>query len=83
MPPLDPNDLRRYASRDWSAPDRLSRVPRAAQPLAQRIALGIALYEAAKTTRPDWPTRADREADCQNHVRIRRLLDRVRHVGTR
>jgi len=43
---LSPEDLRRYARRDWGAPERLARRARAAQSVEQKVALAIALYEA-------------------------------------
>ncbi len=83
MPRLDPSDLRAYAARDWGAPERLARAERARRPRAEKIALGIELYESARRTCPAWPTEADRRADLEAHRRLKRLLDRARHVGAR
>ena len=83
MPLLDPADLRAYAGRDWSAPERLARQDCARLSVAERVAIGIALYEAARTTQPDWPDAAARAADLLHHRRMRSLLDRAAHVGAR
>lgn len=79
MPRLDPDDLRAYAARDWS----ITNVARAREPVSVRVGLGIALYEAMRTTRPGWPTDQDRIRDLESHCRVRSLLDRARHVGAR
>lgn len=78
-----PEDLRRYARRDWGAPERLARSSRAAQPIAKKIELAIALYEAARSTTPEWPDTAARKRDLASHVRVRALLSKAVHVGTR
>lgn len=83
MPRLDPEDLRNYAQRDWGAPERLARRHRVRQPLERKVRIAIALYEAAKATNPDWPDERTRRADLEAHLRLRRLLDRAAHVGTR
>jgi len=80
---LDPEDLRSYASRDWSAPERLARRARAQQPVSEKVRIAIELYEAARRTRPDWPTDEQRKADLAMHLRLRALLDRAAHVGAR
>lgn len=81
MARLDPDSLRAYAARDWGAPERLARVARSAQPVDEKVRLAIALYEAARETRPGWPSEADRRQDLQSHRRLRALLDRGAHVG--
>jgi hypothetical protein len=78
---LDPEELRAYAGRDWSAPERLARQARALQPVARKVALAIALYEAARVTRPGWPDEATRRQDLAAHLRLRALLDKAAHVG--
>jgi hypothetical protein len=78
---LDPDDLRRYAQRDWLAPERLARKERARAPMAERIRIGIALYEAAKATKPGWPDDATRRADFEAHLRLKALLDEASDVG--
>lgn len=45
--------------------------------------LAIALYEAAKATRPDWPDEETRRADFEAHLRLKAQLDRAAHVGVR
>ena len=52
-------------------------------PVQQKIRLAIDLYEAARSTRPDWPNDAVRRADLAIHQRVRALLDRAAHVGRR
>ena len=81
--PLDPTELRGYAARDWNAPERLARKHRANLPVEQKVRLAIALYEAARATRPGWPGEETRRADLATHRRVRALLDRAAHVGGR
>lgn len=81
--PLDVTELRSYASRDWGAPERLARRHRANQPVEQKARLAVELYEAARATRPDWPSEAVRRADRATHLRVRAMLDRAAHVGGR
>ena len=83
MSRLDPETLRRYAQRDWSAPERLARIHRARQPIDQKVNMAIELYEAARRTRPEWPDEATRRADFEAHLRLRALLDKAADVGTR
>jgi hypothetical protein len=83
MDRLDREELRAYAARDWGAPERLARQARARQPIEEKVRIAIALYEAAKATRPDWPDEATRRADLDSHLRVRALLDRASHVGAR
>ncbi|MEQ8460619.1 MAG: hypothetical protein RLO52_10780 [Sandaracinaceae bacterium] len=83
MDRLDPDELRAYAARDWGAPERLAREMRARMPTDEKVRIAIALYEAAKATRPDWPDDATRRADLDSHLRVRALLDRASHVGAR
>ena len=83
MKRLDPADLRAYAGRDWEAPARLSRVQRASQPIAQKIRLAVDLYEAARRLNPAWPDDEARREDLACHLRVRALLERAAHVGTR
>ena len=80
---LDPEDLRSYAVRDWGAPERLARVHRVSLPIEQKVRLSIDLYEAARNTRAGWPSEAVRRADFATHRRVRALLDRAAHVGSR
>lgn len=84
MPPrLKAADLREYAGRDWGAPARLAQRHRAALPVERKVRLAIDLYEAVRATRPDWPDDAARRDDLATHRRVRALLDRAPHVGTR
>lgn len=83
MTRLDPDSLRAYARRDWSALERLDLERRAALPIEQKVRLGIELYEAARRTRPDWPDDAARRADLASHLRVKDLLARAAHVGRR
>ena len=80
---FDAEELRSYAGRDWGAPERLARAHRVNQPIERKVRLAIELYEAARTTRPDWPGEAVRRADLATHRRVRALLDRAAHVGRR
>ena len=80
---FDAEELRSYARRDWGAAERFARTHRANQPIERKVQLAIDLYEAARTTRPDWPSEADRRADLATHRRVRALLDRADRVGRR
>jgi len=80
---LDPEELREYARRDWGAPGRLARAQRARQPVARKIKVSVELYESARAARSDWPDEATRRADYASHLRVRALLDKAAHVGTR
>ncbi|MCA9643069.1 MAG: hypothetical protein H6718_10045 [Polyangiaceae bacterium] len=80
---LKATDLRSYARRDWQTLERLSRRERATLAVAKKVSLAIQLYEAAKSTRPDWPSAAERDADIASHRRFRELLNRAPHVGRR
>ena len=81
--PFDAEELRSYAGRDWSAPERLARVHRVNLPIEQKVRLAIDLYEAARITRAGWPSEAARRADFATHRRVRALLDHATHVGSR
>lgn len=82
-PPLLPKDLREFVGRDWSRLDALDRERRAGLPVAEKSRLAVALYEAAKRTRPGWPTAEDRWEDLQEHIRVNSLLKRGANVGAR
>ncbi len=83
MSRLNPEELREYARRDWSAPERLARAHRAQQSIAQKVRIAIELYEAVRQMRPNWPDEATRRADLASHLRVRALLDKAAHVGAR
>jgi hypothetical protein len=78
---LRPEDLRRYAARDWQASERLARRVRARLPLAEKVRIAIELYEAARRMRQDSPDEATRRADFAAHVRLKALLERAADVG--
>lgn len=83
MTRLDVTELRNYAGRDWGMPERLARKRRARLPVEEKVRLAIDLYEAARGTRPEWPSEAIRRADLATHQCIRALLDRASHVRRR
>lgn len=83
MTTLKAADLRAYASRKWSATDRLSRRDRAQLPVAKKVELAIELYEATRRTKPSWPSIEDRQQDLESHHRLHGLLQRAAHVGRR
>lgn len=80
---LDPTGMRELVARDRSLPERLARRERARQPIEEKVRIAVALYEAARSARPDWPDARSREEDLANHRRLRALLDRASHVGRR
>lgn len=81
--PLDPASLRAFVQRDWNPTRDLDLLARAAQPLETKLRLAEELYAAARATVPGWPSEADRRADLEHHVALRRLLDRAAGVGPR
>ncbi|MEZ4444117.1 MAG: hypothetical protein R3B72_33910 [Polyangiaceae bacterium] len=81
MPRLDPQDLRRYAEARLGGRERLARrEARLGCPWTSGSA-GIALYEAAKATNPEWPYEATRRADLDAHLRVKHLLHEAADVG--
>lgn len=80
---LDPDDLRRFARRDWGALEAATRASRGAQSPAQKSRLAVELYEAARATCPGWPDDATRRDDLANHERVCALLAKAAHVGAR
>jgi len=81
MVKISKEDLRRYARRDWGAPERLARRLRANQPIALKVTLGIELYEAARGLQPDWPDERTRRRDLDAHIQLRARLNQATHVG--
>ncbi|MCB9684493.1 MAG: hypothetical protein H6738_05205 [Alphaproteobacteria bacterium] len=79
---LDPSDLVSWATRDWEAPERLSREARARLPVEDKVRIAISLYEAALATAGKPDDRA-RLADLEHHLRVKALLTRAAHVGRR
>lgn len=80
---LDPASLRAFVRRDWNATADLDLLARASQPIEQKLRIAEALYEAARATVPGWPSEADRLADLEHHIAVRRLLERAAHVRPR
>ncbi len=80
---LDPASLRAFVRRDWNATADLDLLARAAQPTEVKLRIAEALYDAARATVAGWPSTADRRADLEHHIAVRRLLDRARHVRPR
>jgi hypothetical protein len=83
LPRLDPAELRAWASRDWGVVDSKSLAARVQQPVGAKVAMAIALYEAARRTLPGWPTDADRRVDLQHHLDVKAILDRCPDVCRR
>jgi len=73
--------LRSFARRDWALVEELKRSfwieRRKRMPPAEAIRIGDELREQVHGMRPDWPTRAERDADLAAHVRLAELLDRA------
>jgi hypothetical protein len=79
---MDRDALRAYARRPWSAGSDADRRYWAER---HRLEGSSATVEAAqhlwqhmRDERPDWPDAGDRESDLQNHVSLKRLLERCR-----
>ncbi|MGH7819001.1 MAG: hypothetical protein ACREQ9_04435, partial [Candidatus Binatia bacterium] len=45
--------------------------------VAPLLAAAESLCDLVRAVHPDWPSAEDREADYENHVRVKRLLDRA------
>jgi hypothetical protein len=81
---VDPGNLRDYARRHWAEAGDLDRAHWAAEFAARgpasALAASRALWEHMRAVRPDWPTEADRARDLEQHLALRRLLDRAAHA---
>jgi hypothetical protein len=84
---MDPEHLRAFAARDWSA---LAAAKRAhtAQLFRQSGAAPLlraarALFERARAVNPAWPSAGERSADLAHHVHLKSLLDQVARVRRR
>lgn len=78
---MDSATLRSFADRDRTAVERLKRdhwvrVYREQGPLATWRA-GHALFDHARSVRPDYPTPRDLASDLAHHVELKALLDRA------
>jgi hypothetical protein len=81
--PLDPDSLRAYVARPWDIVAERDLAERVARPVDEKVATGIALYEAAKATVPGWPSEDDRLEDLKHHVAVRQILVKVHGVRAR
>ncbi|MEM1413873.1 MAG: hypothetical protein AAGH15_03190 [Myxococcota bacterium] len=72
---------RSFVERQWSAMEAATREERARRPLAEKVRMGVALYESARAVRPDWPDVRSREDDLAHHIAFNLLLNRASHVG--
>ena len=81
MESVDPDALRQFARRDWSAAaddklDYWANQYRRGGSSAARAA-SAALYAHARRVLPDYPSPADRAADLADHESFRARLDRA------
>ena len=77
---LDLEDVRAFARRRWDVAEDEKRAFIAAQYRADPIAHARsvdALRDHLRAVRPEWPTRADLERDLEDHVELKRKLDRA------
>lgn len=83
---MSPEDLVRFAKRDWAAIDAaktrhwLRR--KAAMSSVELWQLGSELRQHARTMRPEGPGLADRLADIDTHQRVSRALRAVTHSAS-
>jgi hypothetical protein len=74
-------DIKEYLSRDWSKKADLDRAYWAAEYRrngpASTLKASQTLWLHMKSIRPDWPTRRDRKLDLENHIALKKLLDRI------
>lgn len=80
---FDPARARAMLNRAWNATEARDRVVRGSAPVEAKVRMAIALYEAAKATRPDWPTEADRRADLAHHLEVRAILRQYERARAR
>ena len=74
-------DLVRFARRDWAAvaaakEQQWLRQKRSMSP-ADLLQMSDVMLRYVQTLRPDWPSRADREADIETHHRVGQALRAV------
>jgi hypothetical protein len=84
---MNPADLRAYANRPWTELERM-KLQHGALRLSQKggaanLKLGYALLLHAQHVQPGYPSAADRNADLENHVRVKELLIRASRSFTR
>lgn len=78
---FDREHVRAYLERPWGLLERTRDETwgdeiRARGP-ERAVALSWALREHLQAMNPEWPTDEDRRQDYEDHVRLRRLLDRA------
>jgi hypothetical protein len=77
---LDKGHLRAFAARPWALLEDAKREHIAerfrADPIAHASSIH-ALRDHLRIVRPDWPTAADLAADFEDHVALKRKLERV------
>jgi len=78
---VNAEDVRAYARRAWHMAERLKREHWVREtavrgPLATFEA-SLALWEHMRSLRPDWPSRDERRADFEHHIRLKRDIDRA------
>jgi len=84
---VTPEDLKRFAGRDWAQAaddkrDYWARQYREHGSAPARTAATVLLLHMY-TVQPGYPSAADREEDLQHHLLLRQRLDLVAHAFTR
>lgn len=78
---MDPSHLREYANRDWGAAERLDarhwRDEIASRGASATLEASQALRRHMELVRPDFPSAEERNADLQDHIAVKRMLDRA------
>ena len=81
---MNPEDLRAYARRDWEKA-AASKEAYWAREFAEHGSIAVfeasrALWRHMRAIRPDWPSPEERQEDLQDHIKLKRLIDRAASV---
>jgi len=78
---MDGDAIRAFAHRDWTLLEQLDRehwvetYRRGGGMIGFQVAAGMAEY--VRRTRPEWPTAAERQRDLEDHIELKRRIDRA------
>jgi hypothetical protein len=79
---MDPEDIRRYAARDWQeiarAKDRYWIDRKRTMSPAESLAFAESLRLYVRSIRQDWPSDEERRDDLETHARVSAMLNLVR-----
>ena len=83
MAPMDREAVRAFVRRNRAAVADAKAGWWAGHDRDAAIRTSWALWEHARWVRPDWPTREERQADVDHHVRLKAILDRAARAFSR